>query len=102
MVNIFSLAYHLSLPDNLFFNKDPPRRDEEIRQRLQQTVERLMDYPHPLLVRAVGEDRYGVGTATIVEGLQCRELNKQLFFKLLDIILLELFPELGEEELHGD
>lgn len=33
----------------------------------------------------------------LVEGLQCRELNKQLFFKLLDIVLLELFPELGEE-----
>ncbi len=41
-----------------------------------------------------------------MEALQCRELNKQLFFKLLDIIVLELFPELGEgeegEELAGE
>lgn len=49
------------------------------------------------MVKAIGQDRFFRGTATIVEGLQCRELNKQLFFKLLDIILLELFPELGED-----
>lgn len=45
---------------------------------------------------AIGDQRFREGTGMIIEGLQCRELNKQLFFKLLDIILLELFPELGE------
>ncbi len=60
-------------------------------------MDRLFHYPNSLLVKAIGQDRFITGTATIVEGLQCRELNKQLFFKLLDIILLELFPELGEE-----
>ena len=85
-------------PDNLFFSTDAPRQEEEIRKRFQQTFSRLLHYPHPLLVAAIGKQRFLEGTAMIVEGLQCRELNKQLFFKLLDIILLELFPELGEEE----
>ena len=83
-------------PDNLFFSTDAPRQEEEIRERFQQTFSRLLHYPHPLLVAAIGKQRFLEGTAMIVEGLQCRELNKQLFFKLLDIILLELFPELGE------
>ena len=64
-----------------------------MRERLEATVERLMHYS-PLLSAAVGGDRYSEGTALLIESLQCRELNKLLFFKLLDIILLELFPEL--------
>lgn len=89
------------LTDNLFSSTDPPRREEDILERLQQTLDRLLHYPNPLLLKAIGNDRFMAGTATIVEGLQCRELNKQLFFKLLDIILLELFPELGGPEELG-
>ena len=84
--------------DNLFYSEDPPRTEEEIRQRLQETVERLFNYPSPWVLRVVGEERFQQGTASILEALQCRELNKQLFFKLLDIILLQLFPELAEGE----
>lgn len=84
--------------DNLFFSTAAPRYEEDIRERFQQTFDHLLHYPHPLVVKAIGEQRFLEGTAMIVEGLQCRELNKQLFFKLLDIVLLELFPELGEEE----
>ena len=87
-----------SIPDNVFFSNDPPRSEEQIRERLLETVERLFHYPNPLVMAAIGEQRFRQGTGTIVEGLQCRELNKQLFFKLLDIIRLVLFPELGEEE----
>lgn len=58
----------------------------------------MFQYPNPFITRTViGEERFQMGTAMVIEGLQCRELNKQLFFKLLDIILLELFPELGKE-----
>lgn len=85
----------LPSPDNLFFSTDAPPQEEEIRERFQQTFARLFHYPHPLIVAAIGKQRFLEGTAMIVEGLQCRELNKHLFFKLLDIILLELFPELG-------
>lgn len=88
--------------DNLFFSTAAPRCEEDIRERFQQTFDRLLHYPHPLIVKAIGEQRFLEGTAMIVEGLQCRELNKHLFFKLLDIILLELFPELGEGEGTGE
>jgi len=55
-----------------------------------------MHYPNPVVVKVIGEVRYRQGTALIVEGLQCMTLNKVLFFKFFDIILLELFPELSD------
>lgn len=58
----------------------------------------MIRYPRPLVVSAIGQQRYAEGTASIIEGLQCRELNKQLFFNLLDVILVELFPELVEPD----
>ena len=58
----------------------------------------MIHYPRPVVVKAIGEQRYNEGTALIIEGLQCQELNKQLFFNLLDVILLELFPELDEQD----
>lgn len=70
-------------------------------ERFQQTLDRLLCYPHPFLVKSIGQERYQQGTALIIEGLQCWELNKLLFFKLFDIILLELFPELKEKEGSG-
>lgn len=66
-------------------------------KRFQQTLELLLTYPHPFLMWAIGHGRYQQGTALIIEGLQCRELNKLLLFKLFDIVLLELFPELNEQ-----
>ena len=58
----------------------------------------MIGYPRPIIVSAIGQQRYKEGTALIIEGLQCRELNKQLFFNLLDVILVELFPELIESD----
>ena len=58
----------------------------------------MISYPRPIIVSAIGQQRYKEGTALIIEGLQCRELNKQLFFNLLDVILVELFPELVESD----
>ena len=58
----------------------------------------MIGYPRPIVVSAIGQQRYREGTALIIEGLQCRELNKQLFFNLLDVILVELFPELVEPD----
>ena len=72
-------------------------QEEDVLKRFQQTFERLLNYPHPVLVGAIGEKRYQQGTTTIIEGLQCRELNKLLLFQLFDIVLLELFPELKEQ-----
>ena len=74
------------------------RTEEQIEKRMEETLQRLFTYPNPLFVNIVGEQRYRDGTSMIFEGLQCKELNKLLFFKLLDIILLELFPELDNLE----
>ena len=74
------------------------RTEEEIRELLKETLDHMIHYPRPLVVSAIGQQRYIEGTASIIEGLQCRELNKQLFFNLLDVILVELFPELVEPD----
>lgn len=74
------------------------RTETDIRERHDAALNRLLTYPHPLLVSAIGEQRYREGTTRIFEGLQCKELNKQLFFQLLDIIILELFPELDKQD----
>lgn len=87
-VKVFSLSLSSSLP----------RTEDELKELLQVTLNHLIQYPRPLVVSAIGEQRYAKGTAYIVEGLQCRELNKQLFFNLLDIILIELFPELVQPD----
>ena len=65
-------------------------------ERVRETLERLLNYPNPVIIKVIGEERYRQGTALIIEGLQCMTLNKVLFFKFFDIILLELFPELKE------
>jgi len=73
------------------------RTQDEIYARRQAALGRLLCYPPALLVRGVGEETFREGTMLIFEGLQCHQLNKQLFFTLLDIIVLELFPELDPE-----
>lgn len=72
------------------------RNEDDISERRRTTYSHLASYPHPVVMAAIGEKRFRDGTARIIEGLQCRELNKQLFFKLLDIFILELFPELQQ------
>ena len=79
----------------------------------------LLSYPPELLVTALGQDRYRGGVVSLCECLQCHTLNKQvcpspsfspslplpslwqLLYSLLDVILLELFPELNNTEQHS-
>jgi len=49
--------------------------------------------PSPV-VRAVGEEQFELGSKLLLECLQNPRLNKQLSYVLLDLILVELFPEL--------
>ena len=42
----------------------------------------------------IGRERFHQNTKSLIEGLQDSELNKQLLFSMLDVVLWELFPEL--------
>ena len=72
-----------------------------------------------MFVELVGVDRFKDGTSILFEALQCSEVNKQasglavwgrcaisciiylqLLFSLFDVIVLELFPELADDDVH--
>lgn len=82
------------LEDVLFHDTDPPRTDEQKRERLEQTIQDCLDFfPQPV-VSAIGAENHERGTKLIVNALQQPKLNKQLSYVLLDIVITELFPEL--------
>ncbi|XP_064595473.1 sorting nexin-14-like isoform X2 [Liolophura sinensis] len=84
------------LRDVLFFDTDPPRTEEQKKQRLQQTLQESKDFIPKPFVKVIGEDKLHEGTQVLIDALQCPKLNKQLSYMLLDIVMLELFPELGQ------
>ncbi len=87
----------VTVVEAIFFPEGKKRTEEDIMKRVHETLERLANYPNPVVVNVIGKERYCQGTALIVEGLQCMTLNKVLFFKFFDVILLELFPELQDQ-----
>ncbi|XP_077862819.1 sorting nexin-14-like [Saccoglossus kowalevskii] len=84
------------LRDAIFFDNDPPRTDEEKKERLEQTFVELKKFIPKIFSLAIGEDQFDSGSKVILDLLQYPKLNKQLSYVLLDIALLELFPELEE------
>ena len=42
----------------------------------------------------IGRERFYQNTELLIDGVQDSELNKQLLFSMLDVVLWELFPEL--------
>lgn len=82
------------LRDALFFDNDPPRTDEEKRQRQENALSELKSFIPKLFVTAVGREKHENGTRVIFDLLQLPRLNKQLSYMLLDAALEELFPEL--------
>ncbi|XP_070579671.1 sorting nexin-14-like isoform X2 [Ptychodera flava] len=84
------------LRDAIFFDDDPARTDEQKRERRDETFEEMKKFIPKIFAAAVGEDKFHSGTKLLFDLLQCPKLNKQLSYVLLDIALLELFPELEE------
>jgi hypothetical protein len=86
------------LADNVFVRAHSPSESGGDSRELEwRALNQLLRYPPELLVRALGEGRHREGVLSLFQCLQCHTLNKQLLYTLLDIIVLELFPELNEE-----
>ncbi|GAB1606612.1 sorting nexin-14-like isoform X2 [Argonauta hians] len=91
------LVYYTNLIKNLlFFDTDPPRTDEQKKERYARTLEEMKKFIPAMFVLVVGEQNHHEGTKLILDLLQKPKLNKQLSYVLLDIIIVELFPELKE------
>lgn len=82
------------LRDVLFFDTDPPRTDEQKRERYRNTYKGAMDFLPKAFVSIVGTANSEQGTKLMLDLLQQPKLNKQLSYVFLDILILELFPEL--------
>lgn len=82
------------LRDVLFFDKDPPRTDEQKSERFKTCLQGCLDYLPGAFVSVVGRKNHEEGTKLVLEVLQQPKLNKQLSYVFLDILLQELFPEL--------
>lgn len=82
------------LRDVLFFDNDPPRTDDDKKQRYQEAEAGCLDFLPKPAVLAIGEKNHREGTLLVLEALQQPKLNKQLSYVFLDIFMSELFPEL--------
>lgn len=95
------------------------RSSSEVQKRKNDALTALLRYPPEVFVELVGVDRFKDGTSILFEALQCSEVNKQasglavwdccaisciiylqLLFSLFDVIVLELFPELADDDVH--
>ncbi|KAK3774463.1 hypothetical protein RRG08_000416 [Elysia crispata] len=91
---IISLV-HL-LRDVLFFDDEPPRTDEAKKERYDKTLEELIDFIPGPVAAALGQRCTRRGSEFLLNIFQQPKLNKQLTYVLLDILVVELFPELTQ------
>ncbi|XP_061757406.1 sorting nexin-14-like isoform X1 [Nerophis ophidion] len=88
------------LRDAIFCESSEERSILDKQARAQQTFEQMMDYLPDVVGKWVGEENKHDGVQLLFEGLQQPLLNKQMSYVLLDITLLELFPELDHVDQH--
>ncbi|GFO18602.1 sorting nexin-14 [Plakobranchus ocellatus] len=84
------------LRDVLFFDDEPPRSDDAKRKRHEQTLEELIEFLPGPVTSALGENCTRRSSEFLLNIFQQPKLNKQLTYVLLDILILELFPELTQ------
>nr|XP_057942390.1 sorting nexin-14 [Doryrhamphus excisus] len=82
------------LRDAIFCESSEERSSLDKQTRAKQTFEQMMAYLPDIVDKCVGEEAKHDGVQLLFEGLQQPLLNKQMSYVLLDIALLELFPEL--------
>ncbi|CAJ0956133.1 unnamed protein product, partial [Ranitomeya imitator] len=90
--------------DAVFCETTEPRAVSAKQKRAKQTFEEMMAYipvcpsscTLDLIGKCIGEEAKYEGIRLLFDGLQQPVLNKQLSYVLLDIVILDIFPELGK------
>ncbi|XP_032440741.1 sorting nexin-14 isoform X2 [Xiphophorus hellerii] len=85
------------LRDAVFCENHQERSPEEKLQRAKQTFDQMMSYLPDAVVKLIGEECQRDGIELLFHALQQPLLNKQMTYILLDIAILELFPELNQQ-----
>lgn len=86
------------LRDAVFCENQQERTAGDKKLRAEKTREEMMRYLPDVVVKILGEDSRREGVELLFHGLQQPLLNKQMTYVLLDIAILELFPELNKEQ----
>ncbi|XP_030577015.1 sorting nexin-14-like isoform X2 [Archocentrus centrarchus] len=84
------------LRDAVFCENSEERTAEAKQSRAKQTFEEMMKYLPDFVVKCIGEEAKYEGIQLLFDGFQQPLLNKQMTYVLLDIAVLELFPELNK------
>ncbi|KAF5909606.1 sorting nexin-14 isoform X3, partial [Clarias magur] len=84
------------LRDAVFCENSEPRPLEDKQKRARKTFDEMKNYIPDLLAKCIGEEAKYEGIKLLFDGLQQPVLNKQLTYILLDLVILELFPELNK------
>ncbi|XP_016521357.1 sorting nexin-14 isoform X2 [Poecilia formosa] len=85
------------LRDAVFCENHQDRSPKEKLLRAKQTFDEMMRYLPDAVVKLIGEERQRDGIELLFHALQQPLLNKQMTYVLLDIAILELFPELNQQ-----
>ncbi|XP_053315267.1 sorting nexin-14 isoform X2 [Spea bombifrons] len=86
------------LRDAVFCETAEPRSLHLKQKRAKLTFEEMMRYIPDIIGKCIGEDAKYEGIRLLFDGLQQPILNKQLSYVLLDIVIQEIFPELGKPQ----
>ncbi|XP_005936288.1 sorting nexin-14 isoform X1 [Haplochromis burtoni] len=85
------------LRDAVFCESSEERTAEAKQARAKQTFEEMMKYLPDFVVKCIGEESKYEGIQLLFDSSQQPLLNKQMTYVLLDIAVLELFPELSKQ-----
>ncbi|XP_068087212.1 sorting nexin-14 isoform X2 [Hyperolius riggenbachi] len=94
----------ITLLRDAIFCESSEQRSLAVRQkRAKQTFDEMMNYIPDLIGKCIGDEAKYEGIRLLFDGLQQPVLNKQLSYILLDVVLLEIFPELSkpQKRQHG-
>lgn len=92
------VAYLIKLVENsLFTTEATPNTKWHQQKRKEEALEKFQNYLRPYIQPLCGQGNYEESTQFVFDALQDPILNKQLTYILVDVILDELFPELGRK-----
>ena len=82
-------------PNGIFYTKVPPLTEEEM-DRLKQNSKKMIEKTFPVQLRTVLGKHTDEGLDMLHEMLQNRLVLKSMAYMILDLVWVELFPELSD------
>ena len=87
------IAYLCRLTQSAIFEPNTVTEADKLRRK-EQALENFQNYLRPFVQFLFGREKFEVGTQFIFDCLQDPKINKQLAYVLIDLVAVELFPEL--------